>query len=299
MQYIEAKNIVTKNSNTCWFGADFNMNIYRGCSHGCIYCDSISECYRDSDFETIKIKARALEIIRANLRNKRQKGVIATGSMSDPYNVLEEKMCLTKQALQIVNDYRFGIAIATKSSLITRDIDELKTIAKHSPVICKLTITTYDDDLCRIIEPNVAPTSKRFEAIEKLAKNGIYCGVLLMPILPLINDTEENALAILRQAKDCGAKFVYPFFGVTLRDRQRDYYYKKLDESFPSLKEKYMAMFGGKYSCQSPSASRLYGIFCEQAKNMKMLCNMKAITNDYKTAYYRNSSTKPCQQELF
>ncbi|MDR0790487.1 MAG: radical SAM protein [Bacteroidales bacterium] len=299
MQYIEAKNIVTKNQNQYWFGTDYNMNIYRGCSHGCIYCDSLSDCYRNTDFETIKAKARAIEIIRANLRSKQLKGVIATGSMSDPYNICEKELCLTKQALRVVDENRFGIAIATKSTLITRDIDELKSIAKHSPIICKLTITTYDDALCRKIEPSVAPTSKRFETIEQLSKNGIYCGVLLMPVLPFINDTEQNALSILRKAKDCGAKFVYPFFGMTLRDSQREHYYNKLDEHFPTLKDRYIATFGSKYNCSSPIANRLYEVFFAEANKMKMLCSMTDIIKDYKAGYKWNNEPKSHQQTLF
>ena len=213
MDYIVAKSIISgyRESNN-WFGINYNMNIYKGCNHGCIYCDSRSKCYGINNFESVRAKENSLEIIRRELKSKRKKGVVGTGAMSDPYNPFEKRLSLTRSALEIIDNTGFGVAIATKSDLIIRDIDILTRIKKHSPVLCKITITTAEDDLCRKIEPSVIVTSKRFDAVKKLSENGIYTGILLMPILPFINDTEENIINIIRLAKESGAKFIYPNF---------------------------------------------------------------------------------------
>ena len=197
------------------------MNIYKGCCHGCIYCDSRSDCYGIEDFDRVRIKENSINLIEKDLKSKRKKGIVATGAMSDPYNPFEEKFLLTRKALELIDKYNYGAAIATKSDLIIRDIDVLKRIKEHSPVLCKITITTADDELSKKIEPNVCLSSERFKAIKKLSDEGIYTGILLMPILPFINDTEENIISIVRKAKENGAKFVYPAFGVTLRSNQR------------------------------------------------------------------------------
>jgi len=192
MEYIKAKKLISQYAyDNSWFDINYNMNIYKGCCHGCIYCDSRSECYQIEDFDRVRAKENAIESIGKELKGKRRKGVIGTGAMSDPYNPLEKKFQLTRGALEEVNKYNFGISIATKSPLITRDIDILKKISSHSPVLIKMTITTFDDDLCKRIEPNVPCSSERFKAIKQLSDNGIYTGILLMPILPFINDTEE------------------------------------------------------------------------------------------------------------
>ena len=209
MKYIEAKSIVSSyQRNNSWFGINYNMNIYKGCPHGCIYCDSRSECYGIEEFDAVRAKLNSTAIIRKDLKSKRKKGVVGTGAMSDPYNVFERKYEYTREALKLVDEFGFGIGIATKSSLITRDIDILKRIKTHSPVIIKITITTYDDKLCGKIEPNVSLSSKRFQALKMLSDEGIYAGILLMPILPFINDTEENIVNIVRKAYDNGAKFI-------------------------------------------------------------------------------------------
>lgn len=282
IEYIQAKTMILKTKSQAWFGCDYNMNIYRGCSHGCIYCDSRSECYRNDDFEKIKVKKDALSLVENELRKKIKTGVIGTGAMSDPYNPLEEKLLLTRDALKLIDKYNFGVAIDTKSPLITRDIDILKEINKHSPVIAKITITTFDDKLCKEIEPNVASTSERFKAIKTLSQNGIYCGILLMPILPFINDSLENIKNIINHSKKSGVKFIYPFFGMTLRDRQRSYFYEKLDRLFPSLKEKYIKMYGNNYQCNSPNYKQLYEFFKKSCKENNIKYNMKYIIDDYK-----------------
>ena len=283
MDTIPAKTIINRAKKPAdWFGAEYNMNIYRGCPHGCIYCDSRSDCYRNDNFDTVKVKENALEMIRNELRRKVKTGTIATGAMSDPYNPLEKKLELTRNALELINAFYFGVAIDTKSALITRDIDILQDIRTHSPTIVKITITTAGDDLCKILEPRVALASERFAALKALAQNNIYCGVLMMPILPFINDTEENIRSILRQAKESGARFCYPALGMTLRSGNREYFYEKLDEHFPGLKDVYIKRYGSRYSCTSSKAKQLWGIFAEECEKLGMLYDMKAITSQYR-----------------
>ena len=242
------------------------MNLYRGCCHGCIYCDSRSECYQIEAFDGVRVKENALLLVERELRAKRKKGLVGTGSMSDPYNPWEKTLALTRGALQLIERYQFGVAIATKSPLVQRDADVLKRIGEKAPTIVKMTITTAEDALCQKMEPHVAPASKRFETLEALSQAGIYCGILLMPLLPYINDTKENVLAIVQRAADCGVKFIYPGFGVTLRDTQQLYFYQQLDRLFPGIKAHYLAM-GNNYVYQSPKAQRLMDVFqtaCEK-----------------------------------
>ncbi|MGL4608043.1 MAG: radical SAM protein [Eubacteriaceae bacterium] len=281
MKTIPAKNIITSTKSRNWFGSHYNMNLYRGCPHGCIYCDSRSQCYGIENFDTVLVKENALSLIEKSLRGKIKTGVIGTGAMSDPYNPLEKKYELTRQSLEIIDKFRFGVAIATKSPLVTRDIDILKRIQSHSPVIIKMTITTTEERLCKIIEPNVASTNKRFEGIKALSDNGIFCGLLMMPILPFINDTSENIIELVHLSKVYGAKFIYPSFGLTLRDQQRDYFFQKLDEHFPTLKKKYMETFKNQYQCGSPDAQKLYQLFTEECKKNDILFRMPDIINAY------------------
>lgn len=286
MQYIPVKSIVSGYAvHNDWFGINYTMNIYKGCCHGCIYCDSRSECYRVENFDTVRTKENALSLIQRDLKSKRRKGVVGTGSMSDPYNPFEKELLLTRNALQLIDTNDFGIAIATKSNLIIRDIDILQSIQKHSPVLCKITITTCEDTLCRKLEPNVSVSSERFAAIRKLTDAGIYTGILLMPLLPFINDTEENILGIVRRAKESGARFIFPAFGVTLRTNQRDFYYKKLDELFPTLKYRYIRQYGDRYSCGSPNSKRLYQVFAEECVRQGLLYKMPDIIESYKAGY--------------
>ena len=291
METIPAKTIVTRTKKpAAWFGAEYNMNIYRGCCHGCIYCDSRSVCYQNFDFDTVKAKEDALRIIRDDLRRKVKSGVIATGSMSDPYNPLEREHRLTRNALELVNAFDFGIAIATKSALVTRDIDILKDIKSHSPVIVKLTVTTAGNDLCKKIEPDVSSPDERFDAIRQLSDAGIFCGVLMMPILPFINDTEDNISEIMRRAKESGAKFIYPSFGMTLRTGNREYFYKKLDEHFPGVKQKYISAYGERYVCTSKNAKKLWGTFTRQCNDLELLYEMRSIVSAYKLGYSQQLS---------
>lgn len=289
MEFIEAKTLVSNYiENNHWFGVNFNMNIYKGCCHGCIYCDSRSECYQIKDFDRVRAKKDAVLKVRKELKGKRKNGVVGTGAMSDPYNPFEEKYKLTRGALEEINNNGFGIAIATKSPLIVRDIDILKKISEHSPVLVKMTITTFDDDLCKKIEPNVEPSSKRFEAISKLSDNGIYAGLLLMPILPFINDNEDNIINIVREAHRCGAKFIFAYgMGVTLRGNQRAYYLEKLLRLFPedTLARDYLDTFGNRYECQSNKSKILWKVFKDECEKYGILFRMKDIIKDYKKGY--------------
>ncbi|MBU3103481.1 SPL family radical SAM protein [Clostridium gasigenes] len=286
MEHIDAKTIISQYiENNQWFGINYNMNIYKGCCHGCIYCDSRSSCYGIEDFDRVRAKDNAVEIIRKELRGKRKKGVVGTGAMSDPYNPFEKRERLTRGALKQINNFNFGVAIATKSSLITRDIDILNKIKEHSPVLIKMTITTLDDELCSKIEPNVSLSSERFSAIKKLSDNGIYTGVLLMPILPFINDDEENIIGIVKKAHECGAKFIFAYgMGVTLRENQRQHYYEKLIELFPEekLAKKYIEIYENRYEYQSINSKTLWQCFKRECEKYNMLYKMEDIILSYK-----------------
>lgn len=294
MEYIPAKTIVTRTKSTAWFGTEYNMNIYKGCCHGCIYCDSRSECYHVDDFDRVRAKKDALAVIRDDLRRKVRTGVVATGAMSDPYNPFEKELQLTRHALELIDAYDFGVAIDTKSDLILRDIDLLQSIGEHSPVLCKLTITTCDDALCRKIEPNVAVSSRRFEVLHALSDAGIFAGVLLMPVLPFLEDSEENVLGIVRLAQENGARFIYPAFGMTMRTNQRDWYLNQLDSLFPeqNLRKKY-ERYGTRYTCTSPRAKALWGVFTAACNKAGILYQMQDIVGAYKQGY------EPAQLSFF
>ena len=276
-EQIPAKTIVTRTKSSEWFGADYNMNIYRGCSHGCIYCDSRSLCYRNPDFDRIKVKADALRVIRDDLRSKKKRGVVATGAMSDPYNPLERDLLLSRHALELLHAFGFGVAIATKSALVARDIDLLQDVGRRHRALVKMTITARDDDLCRRIEPSVSLSSERFDALKNLADAGVFCGVLMMPLLPFINDTAENVAGIVERAAGCGAKFVYAWFGLSMRDGQREYLYAALDRDFPGLSKKYAARYGRRYGCPSPNARKLLDVFRAACIKNSILYNMSDI----------------------
>ncbi len=262
MELIEAKKILSPwSSGDSWFGYNYNMNIYKGCSHGCIYCDSRSECYRVDNFDKVRAKKNVLLLLENELKSKRKKGVIGTGAMSDPYNPFEEKYKLTRGALELINKYGFGASVLTKSDLVVRDIDVLSKIQEHSPAMAKFTITTYDDELCKKIEPNVSVTSKRFKALNEISEAGIFTGVLMWPLLPFINDTEDNLKLIVKAAAENGARFVSPSLGVTLRQNQRLYFYQQLDRLFPGLKQKYISTYGEKYECNSLLENQLWKTF--------------------------------------
>lgn len=252
------------------------MNIYRGCTHGCIYCDSRSMCYQmNHEFEDIEVKANAPELLEDALRRKRHKCMIGTGAMSDPYMHIEEKVGNMRKCLEIIEKYGFGVTVQTKSSRILRDLDLLKKINEKSKCVVQMTLTTYDEKLCRIIEPNVETTYERFKTLEIMRDNGIPTVVWLCPILPFINDTEENVRGILDYCKKAKVKGIINFgMGLTLRDGNREYFYKKLDKYFPGLKEKYIRIYGNSYDVPSPDSRQLKEIFVNECRQNGIMYNV-------------------------
>ena len=279
MEYLPAKTIVTRTRDESWFGSRYNMNIYRGCCHGCIYCDSRSDCYQVGEFDRVRAKANALEIIRNDLRRKVKTGVVATGAMSDPYNPHEKGLLLTRRALELLAAYGFGVAIATKSDLVVRDRDILEEIRENSPAIVQITVTAADDRLARQVEPFAPSSSRRFAGLEALSRGGIFAGVLLMPVLPFLEDNEENIRRIVRQAAACGARFVYGTMGVTQRPGQREWFHRRLEEQFPGqgLAQRYQRRYGDRYHCPSPRARALWEAFREECAVQGLLWEMPAI----------------------
>jgi DNA repair photolyase len=287
METIPAKTILSGYADTAWFGANYNMNLYKGCCHGCIYCDSRSSCYRVERFDTVRAKENALEILRRELLAKRRSGIVHTGAMSDPYNPFEKEACLTAGALDLLARHGFGAVLATKSDLAVRDAQRLLAVRRHAPAAVNFTVTTADDVLCRAIERCVCPTSARLSAMRALTGAGVPCGVLLMPILPFINDTPENIRAVVRRAADAGASWIYagPGFGVTLRDNQREYFYDRLDEAFPGLRRRYAETFGLRYACVSPRHKELWALFTAECRAAGLLWRMKDIAARIREGY--------------
>lgn len=235
-----------------WFGYKYNMNIYRGCQHQCIYCDSRSDCYQIEDFNDVLVKVNAIPLLHKELASKRVKGTIGFGAMSDPYTQIERKYQLTRQALEVIAEFRYPIHMLTKSDLVLRDLDLLKRINEVFAIV-SFTLTTVDDDLAAILEPQAPLPSARLRAMQTLVENGIPCGVMLMPILPFIEDTPENITSIVEATHRHGGSYILPALGMSLRGRQREYYYEKLDEHFPGLSDKYRRMYSDSYHCPPPN----------------------------------------------
>ncbi|MBQ6478626.1 MAG: radical SAM protein [Erysipelotrichaceae bacterium] len=283
MEFVKTKTILSKvNYGNEWYGIDYNMNLYRGCCHGCIYCDSRSSCYHIDDFDVPRGKENALLILENELSRKKQKGVVGIGSMSDTYNPFELQYEQTRGALKLLLKYGFGVSIDTKSDRILRDLDLLKEINTRNSVIIKFTITTPHDELSRIIEPHVCVSSERFKALKTLSDNGIYAGIMLNPVLPFLTDGEEDIKKLIALAHENGARFIHSFMGVTLRENQRDYYYQQLDRFFPGLKEKYMKYYKERYFCAVPNYRRLYQVFTKECERYGILHEMSDIIRDYK-----------------
>lgn len=282
MEFIKAKTILSKvEDGNEWYGIDYNMNLYKGCSHGCIYCDSRSNCYHIDNFDKVRGKENALAILEHELARKKS-GIIGIGAMSDTYNPFEIKYEQTRGALKLISKYNYGISIDTKSDLILRDLDLLKEINSKNNVIIKFTITTPNDALSKVIEPNVCPSSKRLKAIKELSANGIFTGIMLNPVLPFITDKEEDIKLLVRLVYESGAKFIHTYLGMTLRENQRDYYYEKLDKYFPNLKEKYLKYYGERYNLLTPNSQKLYRIFTEECQKYGILYKMSDIIKAYK-----------------
>lgn len=254
MHYVTVKGILSSNNG---------MNLYRGCTHGCIYCDSRSKCYQiNHQFEDIEVKENSLELLEQALIHKRKKCMIGTGSMSDPYMPLENTMFYTQKALNLIYKYGFGVSLITKSNLILRDLELLKKINEKSKVVVNITLTTYDEELCKILEPNVCTTKERFEVLKILNENGIKTIVWLDPILPFINDNVENLMGIMKYCIEAHVYGIMCFgFGLTLREGNREYFYQNLDKHFKGLKEKYIKYYGNNYMVNSFNNDKLMNLF--------------------------------------
>lgn len=258
MRILEVKSILQPNHN---------FNLYRGCTHGCIYCDSRSLCYEVGDFENVAIKKDALRLMESELAQKRKKVLLTTGSMSDPYVPLEKELRLTEGALKLINRFGFGISALTKSDLICRDIPLYQAIDNHYRAVVCLTVTTWDDQLAKRIEPNAALPSRRFQVLSEFAKSDIATGIWMTPILPFIEDTEANITGIVDRAAEAGVKFIVGFgMGTTMREGSRDYFYRQLDRLFPGLRRRYEQTYGNQYICPSPRQKALQRIFQERTE---------------------------------
>lgn len=268
MHYVSAKGILSARNG---------MNIYRGCTHGCIYCDSRSKCYQFIHaFEDIEVKQNAPELLEKVLRSKRKKCMIGTGSMCDPYMHCEEELQLTRRCLEIIDRYGFGLAIQTKSDRILRDLDILKSINKKAKCVVQMTLTTYDEKLCKIVEPNVCTTKNRVKTLQILRDNGIPTIVWLSPILPFINDTKENIGGILDYCIEAKVYGIINFgMGVTLRDGDREYFYAALDKHFPGLKEQYHKRYGYAYEVLSERSHELMELFHKKCHENGIVCDAK------------------------
>ena len=290
MHFVDAKGILTGS------GGHFGMNIYRGCTHGCIYCDSRSRCYQFTHpFEDIEVKQNAPELLEKALRSKKKKCMIGTGAMSDPYMHCEEKLRLTRRCLEIIQKYGFGAAIQTKSDRVLQDIDLLDEINRSAKCVVQITLTTYDDYLCSILEPNVCNTKRRIEVLEKMQKRGIPTIVWLTPILPFINDNEDNVTSIMSECARTGVKGVIDFgMGLTLREGDREYYYAALDKHFPGLKQRYIRTYRNSYELPSPNAKELTAIY-------KRICKENGImsTTDECFQYIGKFPEKQSQISIF
>lgn len=286
MHFVKVKGILSSQNG---------MNLYRGCSHGCIYCDSRSSCYRiNHKFEDIEVKENAIELLEDALRRKRKRGMIGTGSMSDPYIPLELSLEYTRKALLIIEKLGFGVVLQTKSDRVLRDLDILKRINEKTKAVVQITLTTADDNLCKIVEPDVCTAKERFEALKILRDNGIPTVVWLSPILPYINDTRENIKSILNMCVEAQVRGVICFgMGLTLRDGNHEYFYRQLDRHFPGLKERYIKEYGNSYEIPSPRSGELMKLFHNTCEKNGMLHN-----NDEIFAYLRRFEEKPEFEQL-
>lgn len=283
MHYVTAKGILS---------AKNGMNLYRGCSHGCIYCDSRSNCYHiEHAFEDIEVKENAIDLLENALKRKRKKCMIGTGCMTDPYIPLELEIGNMRKALSLIYEYGCGVTVITKSNRIMRDIDLLKKINEKTKCIVQMTLTTYDEEVCRKIEPKVSTTAERFEVLKQMRDVGIPTVVWLTPILPFINDTEENILGILDMCIEAKVYGIICFgMGLTLRDGNREYFYKQLDRIYPRLKEKYIQRYGNQYTISSPNNTNLMHLFHKKCEQYGIVHNNEQIFNFLRTFEEKDTS---------
>jgi DNA repair photolyase len=277
---IQAKTLLARvKAPDDWFGLYYNMNLYRGCQHQCIYCDSRSDCYQIEDFDhAVLVKANAIDLLRGELAGKRVIGTIGTGSMNDPYMPLEAEIRLTRRALGVIAEYGFPVHAITKSDLVLRDIDLLEEISRKTYAAVTFTVTTADDLLSQRLEPGAPVSSRRLAALQALSQAGLLTGIALMPVLPFIEDTEENICTIVGLAHAAGAKYILPAFGMTLRDRQRLYYYTRLDTFFPGLRPRYEKIFGENYSAPARNARHLGQVFAKLCGELGIATRMPVFT---------------------
>lgn len=288
MEWIEAKTIVTRNKVMNWdyLAAEYNMNIYHGCNHGCIYCYARGDYYGIDNFDTVKAKKNALQIIRDDLQRKVKTGIITTGGMADPYNICEKNLRLTRNSLELINAFSFGICVLTKSTLVTRDVDILSDIKMHSPVSVNLSITCHSDELSRRLEPHAPQSSERFQAIAALSKAGITTGVLLDPVIPYLTDNETNIRNIVRKAKAAGAKYLYFSPRVTMEGHQRDYFFSKAKAIRADIPELYKKAFHDYYYCKTPNRQKLGKAFIDECEKQNIIYDMKAANHLIRDGYY-------------
>jgi len=271
VEFISAKTLLNSVPQPeTWFGLRYNMNLYRGCQHQCIYCDSRSACYQIADFSRIQVKENAIELLDRELARKRVRGIVGTGSMNDPYMPVEREYEQTGRALDLIARYRFSLHVMTKSDLVLRDIERLQRISRQFAAV-SFSFSTADDHQAAMIEPGASPPSARFAAMEELSRAGIKTGVSLMPVLPFLQDTEENLEAILDRAAEAGASYIIPSLGVTLRDRQRAYFYKKLDIHFPGLSAQYHRTFGDQMYCSVRNYSGLQAYISDRCNRLGLM----------------------------
>lgn len=287
MEYIDAKTIVRKCiPNWNYLSFEYAMDIYRGCSHGCIYCYARSSYYEKTDnFHCVRAKRDALQIIRDELRGKVRTGVVLMGGVSDSYNPKEKELKLTRNALELINAFNFGACIITKSNLVTRDTDILLDIKEHSPTSVNFSITCSDDETCKKVEPFVSTTKERFEAIEHLTKNGITTGVLMDPVIPYITDTKENVQEMVKKAKNYGANYIYLSTQVTMADVQRDYFLHEAEKHYPGISEKFLQRYKDYYRCWPFNSKKLWHTFVETCEKESMHYDMRAVNQRLRSGY--------------
>ena len=287
MHFVQAKGILSQNNG---------MNIYRGCSHGCIYCDNRSKCYGFTHaFEDIEVKENAPELLERSLRSRRHKCMIGTGAMCDPYLPAEKELQLTRKCLELIDRYEYGVTVLTKSNLVLRDLDLLQSINKKAKAVVQMTLTTYDEELCRKIEPNVSTTRERFEVLMRCKELGIPTLVWMTPILPFINDTRENIEGLLDYCLQAGVQGILVLdVGVTLREGDREYFYQALDRDFPGIRQKYISAYGNAYDIPSPYSKELMALIQNTCTANGILCSPKECFT-----YLHEFPKRYVQQTLF